>query len=57
MKIFLFVFLFAGLFSASVAAQSRDAKIKNEVVAVLTEQTAAWNAGSIDDFFISERFV
>ncbi|MCA1622936.1 MAG: DUF4440 domain-containing protein [Acidobacteria bacterium] len=50
MKIFLFVFLFAGLFSASVAAQSRDAKIKNEVVAVLTEQTAAWNAGSIDDF-------
>ena len=50
MKIFLFIFLFAGLFAATVAAQSKDAKIKSEIQTALTVQTAAWNAGSIDDF-------
>jgi len=50
MKIFLFIFLFAGLFSFAVAAQSKDAKIKSEIQTVMTLQTAAWNTGSIDDF-------
>ncbi len=50
MKIFLFIFLFGGAFAATVAAQSKDAKIKSEIQKVLTEQTAAWNAGSIDGF-------
>ncbi len=50
MKIFLFLFLFAGVFSATVSAQSKDAKIKNQIITVLTEQTEAWNAGSIDGF-------
>jgi beta-aspartyl-peptidase (threonine type) len=50
MKIFLFLFLFAGLFSINVAAQSKDAKTKSDIEKVLSEQTAAWNDGSIDDF-------
>jgi len=50
MKIFLFIFLVAGVFSTDIAAQSKDAKIKNEIVTVLTAQTAEWNAGSIDGF-------
>ncbi len=50
MKIFLFIFLVAGVFSTDIAAQLKDAKIKNEIVTVLTAQTAEWNAGSIDGF-------
>lgn len=38
------------LISANAFAQSKDAKIKDAIEKVLTEQTAAWNAGSIDGF-------
>lgn len=50
MKIFLFIFLFAGLFSVEITAQSKDAKIKTEIQTVLNEQASSWNAGSIDGF-------
>lgn len=50
MKILLFLFLFAGIFAVETAAQTKDAKIKSEIEKVLTEQTAAWNDGSVDGF-------
>ena len=50
MKIFLLLFLFAGMSATSVVAQSKESKIKSEIEKVLTVQTAAWNEGSIDGF-------
>lgn len=50
MKNFLFIFLFAALFSVSNAAQTKDAKIKSEIEKVLNEQKTAWNVGSIDGY-------
>ncbi len=56
MKIYLTLFTFSLAFlltfAASVIAQSKsgDAKIKGEIQKVLTDQTAAWNAGDIEGF-------
>lgn len=56
MKIYLMFFAFFGTFlltfAASVIAQSKsgDARIKTEIQKVLTDQTAAWNAGDIEGF-------
>ncbi len=52
MKIFLSFFLLTTMFAAGVSAQNnkRDAKIADDIRAVMNAQVAAWNAGSIDGF-------
>ncbi len=50
MKNFLFLFSFVFLFSTSITAQSRDAKISAAIQSVMNAQVLAWNAGNIEGF-------
>ncbi len=45
-----FCILFMAMMTVSTFAQSKDEKTKSAIQKVMQEQTAAWNAGNIEEF-------